>query len=226
MRTVPLLLVTLLATSACGSTAGERTAAPITDPISDPTPASTTGAPTSSTSPEPSDAAESWTLADFTEPSSVDAWYVQNDTVMGGVSSSSVEFDDGAMVFSGVLSTDNNGGFTSTRGPVLSVAPAAGWTSMSIEAEGDGRTYLVQVRTDTDGYIQRFTPAETMSESILRFTDFVATDWRLAPVANRPPLSSESIRQVSIYLVDKQEGEFVLRVRSVELGDAGPLNGP
>jgi hypothetical protein len=163
------------------------------------------------------EAGESSMLADFSDPSSVDAWYVQNDTVMGGVSSSSVEFDDGAMVFSGVLSTDNNGGFTSTRGPVLSAAPAAGWTSMSIEAEGDGRTYLVQVRTDTDGYIQRFTPAESMSESILRLTDFVATDWRLAPVANRPPLSSESIRQVSIYLVDKQEGEFVLRLRSVTL---------
>jgi hypothetical protein len=163
------------------------------------------------------EAGESSMVADFSDPSSVNAWFVQNDTVMGGVSSSSVEFDAGTMVFSGVLSTDNNGGFTSARGPVLSAAPTAGWTSMSIEAEGDGRTYLVQVRTDTDGYIQRFTPAETMAESILKLSDFGATDWRLAPIANRPPLTSESIRQVSIYLVDKQEGEFVLRLRSVTL---------
>jgi len=220
MRLFPLVFVSLLAVSACGSSTSEPMP---TTGASTSTTASTSTSTTSSQPPEavdspPPDVGDRWMLADFATPASVDAWYVQNDTVMGGVSSSAVEFDAGTMVFSGVLSTDNNGGFTSTRGPVLSVAPAVGWTSMSIEAEGDGRTYLVQVRTDTDGYIQRFTPAETMSESILRLRDFVATDWRLAPVANRPPLTSESIRQVSIYLVDKQEGEFVLRVRSLTLG--------
>ena len=217
MRTVPLLLVTLLATSACGSTAGERTAAPITDPFSDPTPASTTGAPTSSTSPEPSDAAESWTLADFTDPSSVDAWYVQNDTVMGGVSSSELSWNDGDLLFSGNLSTDNNGGFTSMRGPVVPFIPASGLTAISVVAQGDGRTYLMQIRTDTDSYIQRFTPVETMSETLLALTDFTATDWRLSPIPDRPPLVSEAVRQVAVYLVDKQVGEFVLRLRSISM---------
>jgi len=217
MRTVPLLLVTLLATSACGSTAGERTAAPITDPISDPTPASTTGAPTSSTSPEPSDAAESWTLADFTDPSSVADWYVQNDTVMGGVSSSELSWNDGDLLFSGNLSTDNNGGFTSMRGPVVPFIPASGLTAISVVAQGDGRTYLMQIRTDTDSYIQRFTPVETMSETLLALTDFTATDWRLSPIPDRPPLVSEAVRQVAVYLVDKQVGEFVLRLRSISM---------
>ena len=217
MRTVPLLLVTLLATSACGSTAGDRTAAPITDPISDPTPAPTTGAPTSSTSPEPSDAAESWTLADFTDPSSVADWYVQNDTVMGGVSSSELSWNDGDLLFSGNLSTDNNGGFTSMRGPVVPFIPASGLTAISVVAQGDGRTYLMQIRTDTDSYIQRFTPVETMSETLLALTDFTATDWRLSPIPDRPPLVSEAVRQVAVYLVDKQVGEFVLRLRSVTL---------
>ncbi|MFZ9931134.1 MAG: CIA30 family protein, partial [Ilumatobacteraceae bacterium] len=41
-------------------------------------------------------------LFDFDSQGSVDGWYVQNDTVMGGVSSSSVALDDGAMVFSGI----------------------------------------------------------------------------------------------------------------------------
>ena len=217
MRTVPLLLVTLLTTSACGSTAGERTAAPITDPISDPTPASTTGAPTSSTSPEPSDAAESWTLADFTDPSSVADWYVQNDTVMGGVSSSELSWNDGDLLFSGNLSTDNNGGFTSMRGPVVPFIPASGLTAISVVAQGDGRTYLMQIRTDTDSYIQRFTPVETMSETLLALTDFTATDWRLSPIPDRPPLVSEAVRQVAVYLVDKQVGEFVLRLRSISM---------
>jgi len=227
MRPFPLAFVGLLAVSACGSNASEPVGAPSTATG----PASTTEAPASTTTSRPPEPVDSpppddgnrWMLADFATPASVDAWYVQNDTVMGGVSSSSVEFDAGTMVFSGVLSTDNNGGFTSTRGPVLADAPAEGWTSMSIEAEGDGRTYLVQVRTDTDSYVQRFTPAETMSVTELRLADFEATDWRLSPLTGRAPLTSEAIRQVSIYLVDKQEGEFVLRVRSLTLGTPDAL---
>ncbi|MFZ9230845.1 MAG: hypothetical protein ACO25P_03410, partial [Ilumatobacteraceae bacterium] len=66
-------------------------------------------------------------------------------------------------------------------------------------------------------YIQRFTPQSTMANSTLALDDFVATDWRLEPLANRPPLTSNAIRQLAIYLLDKQVGEFVLRVGSIAL---------
>ena len=43
-------------------------------------------------------------------------WVVVNDTVMGGVSSSSVEaHNEEGVVFKGFLSLENNGGFTSAR---------------------------------------------------------------------------------------------------------------
>ncbi len=156
-------------------------------------------------------------LAEFDSEFSVNDWYVQNDTVMGGVSSSKLSWNDGDVVFSGNLSTDNNGGFTSMRGPVVTFIPASGLTAISVVAQGDGRTYLMQIRTDTDSYIQRFTPVETMSETLLALTDFTATDWRLSPIPDRPPLVSEAVRQVAVYLVDKQVGEFVLRLRSISM---------
>ena len=156
-------------------------------------------------------------LAEFDSEVSVNDWYVQNDTVMGGVSSSELSWNDGDVVFSGNLSTDNNGGFTSMRGPVLPYIPSSGLTAISVVAQGDGRTYLMQIRTDTDSYIQRFTPVETMSETLLALTDFTATDWRLSPIPDRPPLVSEAVRQVALYLVDKQVGEFVLRLRSISM---------
>lgn len=156
-------------------------------------------------------------LAEFGSEVSVNAWYVQNDTVMGGVSSSELSWNDGDLLFSGNLSTDNNGGFTSMRGPVVPFIPASGLTAISVVAQGDGRTYLMQIRTDTDSYIQRFTPVETMSETLLALTDFTATDWRLSPIPDRPPLVSEAVRQVAVYLVDKQVGEFVLRLRSISM---------
>jgi hypothetical protein len=156
-------------------------------------------------------------LAEFGSEVSVNAWYVQNDTVMGGVSSSELSWNDGDLLFSGNLSTDNNGGFTSMRGPVVPFIPASGLTAISVVAQGDGRTYLMQIRTDTDSYIQRFTPGETMSGTTLKLSDFAATDWRLSPIPDRPPLVSEAVRQVAVYLVDKQVGEFVLRLRSISM---------
>ena len=44
-----------------------------------------------------------------------DSWYAVNDTVMGGVSEGIVEYSNDSMVFEGVVSTANNGGFASVR---------------------------------------------------------------------------------------------------------------
>ena len=44
-------------------------------------------------------------------------WYAVNDTVMGGVSSGQLVYEDETLLFEGTVSTDSNGGFTSVRGP-------------------------------------------------------------------------------------------------------------
>lgn len=44
-------------------------------------------------------------------------WYSVNDTVMGGVSSGVLSYEESSLLFEGVVSTDSNGGFTSVRGP-------------------------------------------------------------------------------------------------------------
>ena len=220
MRRVLLLVSILLVPVGCGDPSDESVEAsltfvsslPATDDIVS-TPATTTNTSTTIT---PTDEA-SLVLAEFDSELSLDAWYVQNDTVMGGVSSSDLSWSDGDLIFSGNLSTDNNGGFTSMRGPILPFIPSSGLTAISVVAQGDGRTYLMQIRTDTDSYVQRFTPGETMSGTTLKLSDFTATDWRLGPIADRPPLVSEAVRQVAIYLLDKQVGEFVLRLRSISI---------
>ena len=52
----------------------------------------------------------------WTSATNADEWTIVNDTVMGGVSQATVtDHPKGGVVFSGVLSLDNNGGFTSTR---------------------------------------------------------------------------------------------------------------
>ena len=153
-------------------------------------------------------------LFDFSRDG-VDGWYVQNDTVMGGVSSSSVDVEQGAMVFSGTLSLDNNGGFVSVRGPILDPGSVETGNALSIDAQGDGRIYLVQILTPTDSYVSRFVPSD--GPVIVPFSDFTATGWRLDPVPAVAPLDAASIGQIAVYLLDEQEGEFELRVRSISV---------
>ncbi|MEY3617963.1 MAG: hypothetical protein RL726_661 [Actinomycetota bacterium] len=218
MRGHVMLATILIGAASCANSSEGDSASSLLPPTSSTAVASTTTTPATTTVATSVPAvAESYVVANFFAPASIDGWFVQNDTVMGGVSSSSVNLDDGAMVFSGILSTDNNGGFTSVRGPLLLDEPSAGFQVIDVMARGDGRTYLMQVRTTTDSYIQRFTPSTVTSISTLPLADFVASDWRLAPLANRPPLTSDAVRQVSVYLVDKREGEFVLRVESITL---------
>ena len=72
-------------------------------------------------------------------------WVCVNDTVMGGVSQSRVARDDEAVVFTGTLSLENNGGFTSVRtAPAeLSLAEVGGFR---LRVEGDSRRYAFTAR--------------------------------------------------------------------------------
>ena len=155
-------------------------------------------------------------LHDFSDPDSVEGWNVRNDTVMGGVSESGVDWLEGTLLFAGRVSLDNNGGFASLRGPVLDSVPA-GAEELAVMAIGDGRTYVVQLLTDTDSYIRRFVAEPGEAEHLMPFDEFEATSFMLQPVTPTAPLMSQNIRQIAVYILDKQEGEFELRLRSIAL---------
>ena len=55
-------------------------------------------------------------LIDFTDTEEIPRWIAINDNVMGGISQSRIELSPTATaIFSGQLSLENNGGFTSIR---------------------------------------------------------------------------------------------------------------
>jgi hypothetical protein len=178
------------------------------------TPPSTTDATAPATA-EPSGT----TLFAFTEAGDIADWGTVNDTVMGGVSSSSASWDAGALVFSGELSLDNNGGFTSVRGPIVMELGQllADASEVLFEATGDGKTYLLQLRTVDDGlYVQRFSTIDgTLGIYGLPLRDFEPVGRFLDPLPDAPALDPSRVVQVVIYLLDKQEGPFRLAVRRI-----------
>ena len=209
------LAISLL--SACASdaatTATTMTATTMTATVAPTTTPPTTIAPTTTMTPTTS------VLFDFSDPSSATGWFNQNDTVMGGVSDSASAWVDGHLVFSGNLSLDNNGGFTSTFGPINEQLPAlmSGANAIVVTARGDSQTYLMQIRnSDNTRYIQRFTTVADSEQSyILPIADFVSVDWRLSPIAGAAPMDIANVVQIGFYLLDKQVGPFEIAISSI-----------
>ena len=55
-------------------------------------------------------------IFDFNNTSNINSWRIVNDVVMGGKSSSTITINnEGHGQFSGIVSTENNGGFSSVR---------------------------------------------------------------------------------------------------------------
>ena len=75
------------------------------------TAAETTKSPPSS----PPTPANFVTLFDFSGSAAEPGWTAVNDGVMGGVSRGGAKLIDGSLHFRGILSLDNNGGFSSIR---------------------------------------------------------------------------------------------------------------
>ena len=182
---------------------------------------------TSAPAPPPEPASS--VLFDFASPRSVTGWASVDDSVMGGISASTTTWVEtngsGALLFSGMMTTEQNGGFTSTFGPAdqrLGQA-AAGSNALGVNAIGDGRTYVMQLRTGQSGqdrWIARFTPTSTSAESngslvAIPIDSFAPVNRFLSPATPSAPLDPATIIQIGIYLIDEQVGNFRLAIERI-----------
>ncbi|XP_052201352.1 protein HIGH CHLOROPHYLL FLUORESCENCE PHENOTYPE 173, chloroplastic isoform X1 [Diospyros lotus] len=165
------------------------------------------------------------------------AWGALDDVVMGGVSESTIQFDptggeNGGPtgVFKGVVSTANNGGFTSIRTRNFS-APEnlSAYDGLELRVKGDGRRYKLIVRTsrdwDTVGYTSGFDTLEGQWQSVrVPFTS-LRPIFRARTVADAPSFEPSNI--ISLQLMFSKfeydgklnptfkEGAFQLPVSSI-----------
>jgi hypothetical protein len=160
--------------------------------------------------------AEERKIHDFTDPEAVGDWVAIHDVVMGGISSGGVEATAaGSMLFEGVLSLENNGGFASIRSrPRLRDLGA--YEGIVIRFRADGNRYKLNLKTDPsfDGIMYRVSFATIDGEwRELRFpfSEFRAS-FRGRFVRDAPPLDPTRITTVGLLISDKQEGPFRMEV--------------
>jgi Complex I intermediate-associated protein 30 (CIA30) len=157
------------------------------------------------------------TIIDFRD-SDFGPWSIVNDGVMGGVSQSQMRrTDQGTGLFSGILSLENNGGFTSTRTSVdtLDLSDRAG---LEMRLRGDGRHYQVRLRDrhcrNDVAHRAHFTAPKEWTIVRVAFTDF-ETSYRGRILTDHPPLDPASIKQLGFLLADKRPGAFNLEIDHV-----------
>ncbi len=158
-------------------------------------------------------------------------WYVVNDSVMGGVSSSSLSnTESGTLLFAGFLSLENNGGFASTRTESVPLLQD-GIDRITIRVRGDGRRYIATIRTPYRSmrriyYRQAFeTIADEDMTIDLRAEDFKAYTYGRR-VSSAPTLAEvgPNIGSIGFMLADKRPGPFALQIIDIE-GTSSPSDG-
>jgi NADH dehydrogenase [ubiquinone] 1 alpha subcomplex assembly factor 1 len=143
-------------------------------------------------------------------------WTAVNDGVMGGLSQGGPRLHEGALHFSGTLSLENNGGFSSVRTRPgnydLSAAKA-----MVLRVKGDGRTYQLRISTDARHRGSRISYAAEFPTKAGEWIEVKVPFDQLAPShhGNKlagPPLDLAKVEEIGLLIGDGKAGEFALAV--------------
>jgi NADH dehydrogenase [ubiquinone] 1 alpha subcomplex assembly factor 1 len=91
-------------------------------------------------------------LFDFNKEANIRNWNVVDDGVMGGLSAGSFRINEsGNGVFTGTVSLENNGGFSSLR-YFFSQLETDNHSKFIIQLKGDGKNYQFRVKSQVNEY--------------------------------------------------------------------------
>ncbi|NNG42426.1 CIA30 family protein [Pseudoalteromonas sp. NEC-BIFX-2020_002] len=150
------------------------------------------------------------------------SWYIVNDSVMGGLSTSQVYEKDDALVFSGTVSLENNGGFASVRTAINTNEQAS--NQISLRVKGDGQTYQLRLRTTQylDG--PAYTTSFKTTKDEWQLVNFTPSDFSLTfrgrILEQNPNFYFKDIRQLGIMIAKKQQGDFKLEINQIAFNNS------
>jgi len=154
----------------------------------------------------------------FHSPQDIKDWEIVNDQVMGGCSSGSLQWNpEQSMSFSGIIRSDNGGGFASIRRLIPKNTASEG---LSICFKGD---YTVKLKVRTDPFLDgvdyaSFAQGEPDKWTTARipFGDFKPY-FRGLQLPDAAPLAPTDIQQLGLLIGGQQFGPFEIQLRSIEL---------
>ncbi len=161
-------------------------------------------------------------VATFQKLDSLDSWTAVNDNVMGGVSKGSCKrTEEGTLVFSGEISLENNGGFSSIRSQQKGL-DLAGMKEIVVKARGDGRTYWIDLRQEDQIRASSYRAFLKTTAGEWQVTSIPISDFKLQAFGEEvagKPIKMEEVSSLGFTLADKKAGEFSLEIESVMASD-------
>jgi NADH dehydrogenase [ubiquinone] 1 alpha subcomplex assembly factor 1 len=159
-------------------------------------------------------------LYDFSKIDQLNDWLIVNDGVMGGLSTSTFAIGDrNTAVFEGHLTTENNGGFASTRTKPKAFGLAE-YSGIRMRILGDGKIYQFRIHTSRqfDGVAYRaLFQTEANEWQIIEIPFEVCLPvFRGRILREMPPIDPQNIQQLGFLLAEKQIGDFRLEVAWIE----------
>ncbi len=157
-------------------------------------------------------------LFDFTKTSNLDNWRIVDDVVMGGRSNGSFEINkDGHGKFSGDISLENNGGFSSLRYN-FKTKDVSNYSKIILQVKGDGKTYQFRVKSSSKDYASYIYEFQTTSDWLtieIPFDDMYPgfRGRRL----RQPNYEGEEMEEIGFLIGNKKEESFELLIDKIEL---------
>lgn len=150
--------------------------------------------------------------------SNSNTWFVVNDGVMGGISSSLMELDiERNGVFSGEVSLENNGGFTLVKRKVV-IDFSNKYSKIQLRVKGDGKQYQFRIKPSWNTkhwYIQKFETKKDWEIITLELKDFYPS-----LRGNRLSISNfadNRIEGIAFLIGNKKQEAFKLTIDYIKL---------
>ncbi len=157
-------------------------------------------------------------IFDFNTNSDLKDWEIVNDNVMGGKSSSKIELDNkGNGVFSGAVSLENNGGFSSVHYNFEKIEVNSD-SKIRIRLKGDGKKYQLRIKNNSKAnysYITYFSTSGEWQDIEISLKDMYP-QFR-GNKMNQPNFSHLQVEQLSFLIANNQAENFKLMIDKIEL---------
>jgi hypothetical protein len=163
------------------------------------------------------------TLFDFSDDTDISSWTVVNDGVMGGRSKGHFSLtEEGHGLFRGVVSLENNGGFSMVQHGFRSL-DVSGYRSLMLVLKGDGKDYQVRVKTARNDYYSYTCPIKTSGEwqTIVIPFNKMMPQFRGRRLPD-PPFPGKHLQEVAILIGNKKAEEFAIEISRISVSTALP----
>lgn len=161
---------------------------------------------------------QSLTIVQFTPETDESAWYIVDDEVMGGRSNGRLSINDaGHGQFSGLISLENNGGFSSLRYR-SNLREVSDYKKVVLRIKGDGKIYQFRVKSKTDqnfSYVSDFKTSGEWETIEIPF-DNLRPAFR-GNFLNKPNYPGDSMEEIGLLFGNKKEETFQLIIDSINL---------